>query len=76
LVQCRLKGIFCYRHDTEEIGALLKTLGEQVLSGMTISGEESTLVVVGTRSRAEDFPDGFFKPYWWDEQVEQFRLLY
>lgn len=76
LVQCRLKGIFCYRRDTEEIGALLKALGGQVLSAMTISGEESILVVVGTQSRAEDFPDGFFKPYRWDEQVRQFRLLY
>jgi len=37
--------------------------------------EKTLLVVVGTRSRAEDFPDGFFKPYRWDDGFRQFRTL-
>ena len=34
------------------------------------------LLVVGTRSRAEDFPDGFFKPYLWDSVAGRFRPLW
>jgi hypothetical protein len=71
LVCCPLKGVFCYRTTPEEIGALLKTLAAEVM-GET---EGTVLVVVGTRSRAEDFPDGFFKPYRWDGAFRQFRPL-
>ncbi len=76
LVRCALKGVFCYRKTPEEIGALLKALAELVMTGASGGGEEEVvLVVVGTRSRAEDFPDGFFKPYRWDEQFRWFRPL-
>lgn len=75
LVRCPLKGVFCYRKNPEEIGDLLKYLAEQVLTGTTLKEGEAVLVVAGTRSRAEDFPDGFFKPYRWDGQFQGFRLL-
>jgi hypothetical protein len=71
LVCCPLKGVFCYRKRSEEVGHLLKTLAAEVM-GET---EGTVLVVVGTRSRAEDFPDGFFRPYRWDGAFRQFRPL-
>lgn len=76
LVRCPLKGMFCYRKRPEEIGSLLKYLTEQVMTVATTGNEQETvLVVVGTRSQAEDFPDGFFRPYRWDADFRQFRLL-
>ena len=75
LIRCPLKGLFCYRQRPEEIGDLLKVLAAQVLVGPTGGAEETVLVVVGTRSRAEDFPDGFFKPYRWDDAFRKFRAL-
>jgi len=75
LVRCPLKGVFCYRQRPEEIGDLLKVLAAQVLVGTAGGAEETVLVVVGTRSRAEDFPDGFFKPYRWDGAFRHFRAL-
>jgi hypothetical protein len=75
LVRCPLKGLFCYRKNPEEIGDLLRYLTEQVVAGTASEGGEAILVVVGTRSRAEDFPDGFFKPYRWDDGFRQFRVL-
>ncbi|GBC78034.1 hypothetical protein HRbin08_01520 [bacterium HR08] len=76
LVRCFLKGIFCYRKRPEEIGDLLEYLAERVMA-VAGAGEEpeAVLIVVGTRSRTEDFPDGFFKPYRWDGQRKQFRPL-
>ena len=74
LIRCPLKGVFGYRQRTEEIGELLRALSAQVLAGTEAEGEE-IILVVGTRSRAEDFPDGFFKPYRWDDSRQQFRPL-
>lgn len=74
LVRCALKGLFCYRRKPEEIGGLLKALAMQVMKESRDEG--SVLVVVGTRSRAEDFPDGFFKPYLWDNNLARFRSLW
>jgi len=73
LIRCPLKGVFCYRQKPEEIGELLRTLSTQVLAGTEAEGD--IVLVVGTRSRAEDFPDGFFKPYRWDGSLRQFRPL-
>ncbi|WP_448594947.1 hypothetical protein [Thermoflexus hugenholtzii] len=74
LIRCPLKGVFGYRQKSEEIGKLLRALSAQVLAGTEAEGEEIVLVV-GTRSRAQDFPDGFFKPYRWDGSLRQFRPL-
>jgi hypothetical protein len=74
LIRCSLKGVFCYRQKPEEIGELLRTLSTQVLARTGAEGD--ILLVVGTRSQAEDFPDGFFKPYVWDSAFQQFRPLW
>jgi hypothetical protein len=76
LIHCRLKGVFCYRRSPEEIGDLLTSLKVQVPLGAENNKSEETMLVVGTRSRAEDFPDGFFKPYCWDEDFRYFRPLF
>ena len=79
LVRCGLSGVFCYRQRPEEIGDLLVHLSEGVMAEMYRPGtDDSTnlLLVVGTRSKAEDFPDGFFKPYAWDRSRRQFRVLW
>ncbi len=79
VVRCALGGVFCYRRKPEEIGDLLAALAQGVMADLhPRPGEQDTkiLLVVGTRSRAEDFPDGFFKPYLWDDAAGQFRSLW
>jgi len=78
LIRCHLAGVFCYRENPEEIGSLLDFLAHKVMGrieDISHGEERSTLLVVGTRSRGEDFPDGFFKPYVWDSAFRQFRPL-
>jgi hypothetical protein len=66
-------GAFCYRREPAAIGELLRALSDGVMRPM--EPEHDVLLVVGTRSRAEDFPDGFFKPYVWHRDFRQFRPL-
>jgi len=66
-------GVFCYRREPAAVGELLRELSEGVMR--TMEPEHDVLLVVGTRSRAEDFPDGFFKPYVWHRDFRQFRPL-
>ncbi len=78
-VRCSLGGVFCYRRQPEEIGDLLIGLTQGVMAALYPPAEPheaKILLVVGTRSKAEDFPDGFFKPYLWDSAVGQFRPLW
>lgn len=79
MVRCLLGGVFCYRRELDEIGDLLRELAQGVLSEVFPAGEVSepkVMLVVGTQSRAEDFPDGFFKPYLWDGMTGQFQRLW
>jgi hypothetical protein len=79
VIFCPLAGVFCYRQSPEEIGNLLSALAGGVMGefgGNSLGEARSTLLVVGTRSRGEDFPDGFFKPYVWDSAFRQFRPLW
>ena len=76
LIRCPLRGVFCYRRNPEEVGGLLTTLKVQVALGSGTDEDEETILVIGTRSRAEDFPDGFFRPYRWDEDFRHFRPLF
>jgi len=79
VICCPLAGVFCYRQSPEEIGDLLSALASGVMrefEGISQAEERSTLLVVGTRSRGEDFPDGFFQPYVWDSAFRQFRPLW
>jgi hypothetical protein len=79
LIRCTLAGVFCYRQDPEETGDLLSALAGGVMGefeGISQGQGRTTLLVVGTRSRGEDFPDGFFRPYVWDSAFRQFRPLW
>ncbi|MDK2960102.1 MAG: hypothetical protein PWP12_286 [Bacillota bacterium] len=79
VVRCLFGGVFCYRQQPEGIKDLLVGLTQGVMAEMHPPAERheaKILLVVGTRSKAEDFPDGFFKPYLWDSAVGQFRPLW
>jgi hypothetical protein len=79
VVRCFFRGVFCYRRQPEEIKNLLSGLTRGVMAEMYPPAKEHEariLLVVGTRSKAEDFPDGYFKPYLWDSGVGQFRSLW
>lgn len=72
MVRVAWGGVFCYRKEPDQVGEILPALTEVVRA---VAPERALLVVVGTRSRAEDFPDGFFRPYRWDTHSKQFRLV-
>lgn len=79
VVRCPFGGVFCYRRQPEEIKDLLVGLTQGVMSQIfppVERPEAKILLVVGTRSKAEDFPDGFFKPYLWESALGQFRALW
>lgn len=82
VVRCRWGAVFCYRREPEEIGDLLRGLAEDVMAALfppamaPCTTLPPLLLVVGTRSRAEDFPDGFFKPYLWESASGHFRPLW
>jgi hypothetical protein len=73
MVRVQWGGVFCYRREPEVIRGLLQELTEGVMKA--VQPEHDVLLVVGTRSRAGDFPDGFFRPYHWDKGFQQFRIL-
>jgi len=79
VIRCGLSSVFCYRRQPEEIAELLADLTRGVIAELCGPGENGSgklLLVVGTRSKAEDFPDGFFRPYAWDRSLRQFRALW
>lgn len=71
-VKTRLAGLFCFRREPSEIGAFVAQLADEVLRRLpTPTGE--VLVIAGTRSSAETFPDGYFRVFEWDPQAKRFR---
>uniref|UniRef100_A0A7C5VEN2 Uncharacterized protein n=1 Tax=Thermus caliditerrae TaxID=1330700 RepID=A0A7C5VEN2_9DEIN len=72
MVRVAWGGVFCYRREPEQVGEILPTLAEVV---QALAPDMELMVVVGTRNRAEDFPDGFFRPYRWDVNYKRFRLM-
>lgn len=79
VIRCSLGGVFCYCQQQERIADLLVNLTRGVMAGIYPSAEayrQEILLVIGTRSRAEDVPDGFFKPYLWDDMYRKFRALW
>lgn len=79
LVRCLFGAVFCYCQQPEGLKDLIIGLTEGVMTEMhspRIEHESKLLLVVGTRSKAEDFPDGFFRPYIWDGRAGQFRPLW
>jgi hypothetical protein len=76
VVRSSLRGVFCYRYHNKDILGLLQALSDSVMSEQAIGDEKAPLLlVVGTRAKAETFPDGFFQPYYWDTQWRKFRGL-
>ena len=77
VVRCALRGVFCYCRKPNEVQRLVATLGQTVVNGLEINHTNVVplLLVVGTRSKAGLFPDGFFQPYYWDTQRSRFRGL-
>ncbi len=79
VVRCFFGGVFCYRQQAEGIKDLLVDLTQGVMADLYPPPQPpgaKLLLVVGTRSKAEDFPDGFFKPYLWDGAIGRFRPLW
>ncbi len=79
VIRCAFGGVFCYRREPEGAKELLVGLARGVMAEVYSSVEQhetKILLVVGTRSKAEDFPDGFFKPYLWEGVLGQFRALW
>lgn len=72
MVRVAWGGVFCYRQEPDQVGEILPELAEVVRA---VAPEMELLVVVGTRSHAEVFPDGFFRPYRWDAHFKGFRLM-
>ncbi len=78
-VRADLRIVFCYRHDSEQISALLRHLREEVIEAMGLVGrvklEGVTLIVVGSHSEADTFPFGYFG--WWslDTNTGKFERL-
>jgi hypothetical protein len=77
MVRCPLGGVFCYRKDPEQVGPLVEILRTGVMSDIAAPGPGTgdILLVVGTRSKAEAFPDSFFRPYTWEPGTRRFRAL-
>ena len=75
---CGLRGVFCYRRRPDEVGSLIADLTRGVMAQMYSTEEKGgeLLLVVGTRSKAEGFPDGFYKPYTWESSTHRFRALW
>ncbi|MGO9179413.1 MAG: hypothetical protein ACLQBX_02200 [Candidatus Limnocylindrales bacterium] len=60
-VRAELSCLVCYRREPTQVGPLAAFLGRKVLAEMGARGD--VLVVIGTRSSASTFPDGYFRPF-------------
>lgn len=78
-VRNALRIVFCYRRNASQQSRLLNHLCEEVIKPLGFDAlgklEGQTLVVIGSRSDAANFPDGFFK--WWslDKNTGRFNLF-
>ena len=78
-VRAQLRVVFGYSRTTEERAAIIKTLQSTVLLDVGLAQligiEGETLVVIGSRDQAEQFPYGYFK--WWqlDNRAGSFSIL-
>jgi hypothetical protein len=67
-VRSALRIVFCYRRDVEQGTKLLRYLSDEVFQAFDLQDragiEGQTLLVIGSRSDAVNFPYGFFK--WWE----------
>ncbi len=72
MVRVAWGGVFCYQREPDQVGEIPRALADLVRA---LAPDMELMVVVGTRSCAEDFPDGFFRPYRWDVNYKRFRLM-
>jgi len=74
--RAELRIVFCYRRDSAEGNELVRHLSEQVAQSMgiqertRIGGE--TMLVVGSKNEAANFPYGFFKAWQFDTNLGRF----
>jgi hypothetical protein len=71
-VRTRLAGLFCFRRDPGEIAAFIARLANEVMEPLP-QPIGAVIVVVGTRSAAETFPDGYFRAFEWGRESGTFR---
>lgn len=66
-VRTELRVVFCYRRNPNEASGLIERLRDAVVQAMSLTDrlnlQGQTLVIIGSRDKAEMFPYGFFK--WW-----------
>lgn len=70
-VRTRLAVLFCFRREPDEIGAFVARLAGEVMRSLPAPTGE-VVIVAGTRSSAETFPDGYFRVFEWDLQSRRF----
>jgi hypothetical protein len=70
-VKTRMAGLFCFRREPDEIGAFVEHLADEVMRPLPPSNDEF-MVIAGTRSSAETFPDGYFRVFEWNLQSRRF----
>jgi len=75
-VRADLRVVICYRRTGNEASALVHFLGQEVVQAMGLAGRASlegeTMIVVGSRDEAQQFPYGFFK--WWQLNTNTSRF--
>ncbi|MCS7007833.1 MAG: hypothetical protein NZL88_09795 [Gaiellaceae bacterium] len=70
-VKTQLAGLFCFRRSPDEVPTFVARLARDVLLHLPpLTGE--LVLVVGTRSSADTFPDGYFRPFCWDRRAKRF----
>lgn len=70
-VKTRLAGLFCFRRSPDEIPVFVSQLGSDVVHRLPDLTNELVLIA-GTRSSADTFPDGYFRVFDWDRRAKRF----
>ena len=75
-VRAELRIVFCYRRSPDQGASLVRYLQDEVVKTMPLAERVAlggeTLLVVGSRNEAEQFPYGFFR--WWRLDVNTGRF--
>lgn len=70
-VKTQLAGLFCFRRIPDEIPVFVSRLSSDVVRRLPALTNELVLVV-GTRTSADTFPDGYFRAFEWDGRANRF----
>jgi hypothetical protein len=78
-VRCPLRLVFCYRAEPGKGAPLIVWLGTNVIKPMPIAArtglDGETVIVVGSRTEADTFPDGFFQAWKLNTNTGRFERL-